>query len=302
MKTKSILLVLFAFNGLSQMNAQVGIGTTTPDASSILDVESTDKGFLPPRLTSAQRDAIASPAEGLTIYNTESDCLESFNGSYWISLCVGTVQAGACAGEPTEFTFNGLTYKPVESDGKCWLDRNLGASQVATASTDTASYGDLYQWGRAADGHESRTSPTTSTNATTPVPNAGNSWDGKFITEFNSPFDWLTPQDSTLWQGVNGTNNPCPSGYRLPTEAELEAERLSWSSNNAAGAFGSPLKLPAAGYRNYNSGSLALVGSYGAFWSSTVSGTEARSLDFRSNSVLFTSRRGYGLSVRCLKD
>ena len=48
--------------------AQVGIGTATPDASAVLDASSITKGFLPPRMTTAQRDAIVSPATGLTIY------------------------------------------------------------------------------------------------------------------------------------------------------------------------------------------------------------------------------------------
>jgi uncharacterized protein (TIGR02145 family) len=186
--------------------------------------------------------------------------------------------------------------------GKIWMDRNLGASQVATSSTDANAYGDLYQWGRAADGHESRTSATTSTTATSAVPNDGNAWDGFFITEVSSPYDWLTPQDDNLWQGVSGTNNPCPSGYRLPTEAEWEAERTSWSSNNAAGAFASPLKLPVAGYR-FSSGSLHTVGSDGRYWSSTIDGTYSRYLYFySSNANVNSSYRASGSSVRCLKD
>lgn len=44
--------------------------------------------------------------------------------------------------------------------GHTWMDRNLGASRAATSSTDTEAYGDLYQWGRAADGHQKRTSGT----------------------------------------------------------------------------------------------------------------------------------------------
>jgi uncharacterized protein (TIGR02145 family) len=160
-------------------------------------------------------------------------------------------------------------YEIVESSGKCWLDRNLGASQVATSSTDAAAYGDLYQWGRAADGHESRTSLTTYTQSSTDTPGHD-----KFI---NGSSDWRNPQNDNLWQGVSGTNNPCPIGYRLPTEAEWEAERASWSSNNAAGAFGSPLKLPVAGYRNNSNGSLIIVGSNGYYWSSTIDGTSSRS-------------------------
>jgi hypothetical protein len=118
--------------------------------------------------------------------------------------------------------------------GKTWMDRNLGASQVATSSTDANAYGDLYQWGRGSDGHQCRNSPNTSTLSSTDQPGHGS-----FIF---SPSDWRSPQNGNLWQGLSGINNPCPSGYRLPTEAELNSERLSWISNNAAGAFASPLK------------------------------------------------------------
>ena len=50
--------------------AQVGVGTITPDASSMMDVSSTNKGMLAPRMTTAQRVAIASPANGLLVYDT----------------------------------------------------------------------------------------------------------------------------------------------------------------------------------------------------------------------------------------
>ena len=117
--------------------------------------------------------------------------------------------------------------------------------------TDADAYGDLYQWGRAADGHESRTSDIYDgdANGKPSTYDENGAWDGKFITADIDPSDWLDPQNNNLWQGTSGINNPCPSGYRLPTEAEWEAERQSWSSNNAAGAYASPLKLPVAGYR-----------------------------------------------------
>ena len=178
------------------------------------------------------------------------------------------------------------------------MDRNLGASQVATSSADAAAYGDLYQWGRAADGHESRTSGTTSTLATSDTPG-----DGNFITNGSSPYDWRNPQNDNLWQGVSGTNNPCPSGYRLPTEAEWEAEIATWSFANATGAFASPLKLPVAGRRGNSNGTLYDVGSYGYYWSSTVDGTYARGLNFgSSNAGMGSGSRADGFSVRCLKD
>lgn len=65
----------------------VAVGSATPAASAQLDVASTTKGFLPPRLTTAQRDAIAAPADGLTIYNTTTDCLESFVNGRWRNYC-----------------------------------------------------------------------------------------------------------------------------------------------------------------------------------------------------------------------
>jgi uncharacterized protein (TIGR02145 family) len=73
--------------------AQVGVGTTIPDDSAALEVKSTTKGFLPPRMTTAERDVINNGvwAEGLTIYNTDTKCLELYNGTDWISVCDGSV-------------------------------------------------------------------------------------------------------------------------------------------------------------------------------------------------------------------
>ena len=183
--------------------------------------------------------------------------------------------------------------------GKIWMDRNLGATQVSTSSTDAASYGDLYQWGRRADGHQCRTSATTSTLSSIDQPANGNF----ILAPSSAPYDWRSPQNVNLWQGVIGVNNPCPSGYRIPTEPELEAERLSWSVNTSVGAFASPLKLPMAGKRHSSSGLIDEVGYGGNYWSSSVSGTNSRSLDFSSsNATMSTYYRSFGRTVRCLKD
>ena len=68
------------------LKAQVGIGTTTPHASSILEVESNNKGFLPPRLTHNLRNSIPSPSEGLIVYCTDccdNGMLSVYNGTKW---------------------------------------------------------------------------------------------------------------------------------------------------------------------------------------------------------------------------
>jgi hypothetical protein len=284
--------------------AGVGIGTTSPNASAKVEIASTTQGFLPPRLTTAERDAIASPAVGLVIYNTTTNCLNFYVGSGWNETCgiasspslESQYPAGSvfCAFGPTA-----IVDVTNPTTGKIWMDRNLGATQVATSSTDANSYGDLYQWGRRSDGHQCRTSPTTTTLSSVNQPANGN-----FILAPNTPGDWRSPQNTNLWQGVNGVNNPCPSGYRLPSVLEFDAELLSWSANTSSGAFASPLRLPMAGYRSLSDGSLDLVGTDGFYWSGTVNLTNSLLLYFDSSfgDSYYTAGRAYGLSVRCLKD
>lgn len=81
-----IFLILICINSLY---AQVGIGTTDPHSSSILDVHSENLGFLPPRLTTFERDNInnGSFATGLMIYNRDIKCLEVYNDTKWENLC-----------------------------------------------------------------------------------------------------------------------------------------------------------------------------------------------------------------------
>ncbi len=77
----SIALVTFA----TQLWGQVGIGTNTPNASSMLEVKSTDKGILFPRMSSTQRNAITAPAVGLYVFDTNTNSLWYYNGSLWIN-------------------------------------------------------------------------------------------------------------------------------------------------------------------------------------------------------------------------
>jgi len=98
------LLVLFAFVA----NAQVGIGTISPDGSAQLDIQATNKGLLIPRMSLSDRGAIASPATGLLIFQTDNTPgFYYYNGSAWVPL---TAAAGGGAiipyasGAPTTMT------------------------------------------------------------------------------------------------------------------------------------------------------------------------------------------------------
>jgi uncharacterized protein (TIGR02145 family) len=309
MKTKIFTLVLLAFTGLSNLYAQVGIGTTTPAASSILDVESTTQGFLPPRMETSDRDAIASPAEGLTIFNTESGCLEFYNGTLWVSACDGSLQPGPLSDCSTSgFIAPFIAASETEivdvnvstiSGTQTWMDRNLGAITDARASNDCYAYGNLHQWGRDSDGHEDRNSNVTS------GPVAAGNEGSDFKTSNSGTFDWLSTQDATRWDGATkGVHDPCPAGYRVPTEAELSDLDASFGAQqNAAGAFASPLKLSAAGFRSRNTGNFFNVGSSGSYWSSSVDVADAHRLFFNSgDSNIGSSNRALGNSVRCIKD
>ena len=81
------VMMLFFTGSMFAQSGSVGINNdgTSPDASAMLDVSSTTKGFLPPRMTTNQRDAISSPVAGLTIYNTTKNCNETYNGSSWVT-------------------------------------------------------------------------------------------------------------------------------------------------------------------------------------------------------------------------
>ncbi|MGB9913255.1 MAG: hypothetical protein ACPLRO_07805, partial [Candidatus Kapaibacteriota bacterium] len=90
-RTNVLLVLLIWLAGVltcqelfSQQN--VGIGTTTPDNSAILELYSTSHGFLVPRLTTTQRNAISSPATGLVIYNLDTQRFEYFNGTQWVGI------------------------------------------------------------------------------------------------------------------------------------------------------------------------------------------------------------------------
>ena len=288
--------------------AQGGTGHTSYADGELLIGNTTGNTLTKATLTQGTGISITNASGAITIASTatavpsgtaDGDILY-WKGGAWVKVAAGsngqtlTFYNGAPAWVETTANAN-TVFNP--NTGKIWMDRNLGASQVATSSTDVASYGDLYQWGRGADGHQIRTPLSTPTTGQSSSSSPG----ANFLIGSLNWYNGTNPDN--LWQGVSGVNNPCPIGYRIPTEAEWNAESLSWSTKNSAGAFASPLKLPMAGYRDYSDGSLGNVGTDGVYWSSTVSSANARSLNFFS-SVAFmnTDARAFGFSVRCIKD
>ncbi|AWH86076.1 hypothetical protein HYN59_13565 [Flavobacterium album] len=129
---KKIIFILFLFLGLcATAQVKVGDNPTAVNASAVLETESTTKGFLPPRMTTAQRDAISNPAKGLMIYNTETNCTETFLGigvsgtgtTGWKNLCKANINA----------TFTASTLN-------CAVTNSLKGDYVATVAMTEANY------------------------------------------------------------------------------------------------------------------------------------------------------------------
>ncbi len=190
--------------------------------------------------------------------------------------------------------------------GRVWMDRNLGAERVAASVDDYLAYGSFFQWCRAADGHQkviwwSRSAGTpvygisSTLSVSTTAPNS------LFIINDGSWLNVSLTDGSLWWNGtVAGANNPCPTGYHVPTYAEWNAE-IAAGISNATAAY-SKLKLTAAGIRRYDNGKLdqSLNGYY---WSSTGSQNKANMLNFDGSKARMQSNyMAFGFSVRCIKN
>ena len=211
-------------------------------------------------------------------------------------------------------TYKGLEYKIITSPitGKKWLDRNLGATQACISSTDKACYGDYYQWGRLADGHE-KVSSSMSTTLASDISDIGN----KFVTKYK---DWtMSDTDGSVrkvqWAKIDGTG-VCPVGFKVPTQTELRAETIGYlgSDNTSTGAvkvidsataFQNFLKLPLAGMRHFI-GQFVGVGLGGLYWTNS---TDIDNKIWSSGIVISKDRaefggseRSFGASIRCIKD
>jgi microcystin-dependent protein len=116
-------------NDLSYIAGSVSIGTASQEASALLQIASTTKGFLPPRMTTTQRDAIASPATGLILFNTTDNNHQFYNGSLWSSLGGGS-STGLVGTFPTATCPTGW----IVADGSA-ISRTTYASLFSSLST-----------------------------------------------------------------------------------------------------------------------------------------------------------------------
>ena len=230
-----------------------------------------------------------------------------------------------------------FVYLPVKNTttGKTWLNNNLGAeyaninnprnnynpSQQAKTSNDYLAYGSLFQWGRAADGHELITwfeNKRGRTKYALTERRADHPRTPAFIIVSDYPNDWRENTRDELWplysfwESESSQNNVCPVGYRLPLNPnyandsanEFYQEIQTWTQENGVGALNSVLKLSLAGNRQGSTGWLDKSSTYGFYW--TGSRYDFYALDmFLTPANVFPNYhddRANGFSVRCIKD
>ena len=127
-----LLMSVLGINNLSYSQNGVGIGTTSPHSSSILEINSTSKGLLIPRMTTAQRTAIATPAAGLQVYDTTTNSYWYYNGTAWTVNSDEWIYNGTDAIEATRALANG-SINSISNDGKKY--HNIGYNWSTDANT-----------------------------------------------------------------------------------------------------------------------------------------------------------------------
>jgi uncharacterized protein (TIGR02145 family) len=287
----TILTALLLFIVATFTQAQVGVGTSSPHASAKLEVSSTTKGFLPPRMTTTERNAITSPATGLVIFNTTTNSLETRKSTGWVSLSetfvalptivIGTQQwmkenldvSFFRNGDPIPYS-DPVIFKGLTTPAWTWYDGNAANGEI---------YGKLYNWYAVNDSRGL------------------------------CPTGWHVPT-SAEWSTLSTTLDPNPDPTLSLAGVYMKSARIT-SAGTPIWSVGSATNL--SGFTGLPGGMVDISGSfgmgnYGYWWTSTsfylvpeVPESEVTiAVYLGSISYLVSSSfaKADGLSVRCIRD
>jgi uncharacterized protein (TIGR02145 family) len=284
---KKLLILLAIFTTVATTAQSVGINAdgSAANASAMLDVSSTTKGFLPPRMNTTERDLIASPATGLVIFNTTTNGLEIKSSSGWISLkassdsvflptiVIGTQQW-------MEKNLDVVTYRngdiiPQVTDATAWAALTTGAwCYYNNDSANGAIYGKLYNWYAVND------------------------------TRGLAPKGWHIPTDAEwtiLTDKLGGVTVAGGKMKSVGTTRWTTPSAPNTSATNESGFTGLP-----GGYCFGSTGVPANIGNSGFWWSSSEYETANARYCYlnynHGNANSSANDKRIGLSVRCLRD
>jgi uncharacterized protein (TIGR02145 family) len=315
MKTQKHLIIIFATLILSafQLSAQVAINTdgSAPDNSAMLDVKSTSKGMLIPRMSQVQISQILSPTDGLMAFCTTDHKFYAFNeslnlwhefsfGSSTILPYVPPFSCGTPFRDPRDLTI----YNTVLIGTQCWFAQNLNiGTKIPGCSNQTnngviekfcynddddancAIYGGIYQWNEAMQ------------YTTTPG------------VQGICPPGWHVPTNDEWTTLTTYLGGGSVAGGRMKSTGTLENGTGLWSAPNAGATNSSGFTAFPGGARGYEGCSYFGLAGFASFWSSTQN-------DFDPNTYAFyrflyfnneSLSRNYddkatGFPVRCIKD
>lgn len=284
------------------VNAQVAINTdgSSPNASAMLDVKSSNKGILPPRV--ANTGVVSSPEAGLIVFDISNNCLRTYNGTEWSDCMDGT--PFSCGNTFVDMR-DGKIYTTVQIGSQCWMAENLNIGYMIMGVDDQLNNGAI----------EKYCYDNNTNNCDT----------------YGGLYKW---DEMMQYVTTEGTKGICPDAWYLPTDAEwciLENEvdagtilctttgnrgidaggnlkensTVHWNTPNTGGTNNSGFTSLPGGYQSPD-GSFRNLLNTASFWSSSESGAYAwyRMLEYnneyvyRQNNALQT----YSFSVRCVKD
>lgn len=278
-----IISIFFCLLVIQFSKAQVGIGTNKPASSAQLEISSTNKGFLPPRMTLAQRNLISNPVAGLVIWCSDCDELQVYNGYIWKNMS-GTVASDVATAFPTikicnqtwmyknldKVTYNNGDPIPQVTDSTEWANLTTGA--WCWYNNDSASYaavyGRLYNWYAVSDPRGL------------------------------APVGWHIPTDAE-WS----TLISCLGGTFFTAGGKMKALTL-WDDPNTGATNSSGFTALPGGSR-YDFGPFG-IRRYGYWWTSSeysASNAYVRYLQYAESGLFGGSgNKINGYSVRCVKD
>jgi len=276
------------------LSGQVAVNTdgSNPAASAILDAKSTEKGFLPPRLTHDERDAIVNPAEGLVIYNRDRKILEMFNGSIWTVL-----SGGFLCGISQVADADGNTYNTTLIGDQCWMAENLNTGSMIDVTVHSSNNSTIERYC---------------------LLNVADSCD-----QYGGLYKW---DEMMAYETDEGAQGICPVGWHIPTYDEWETLVTYLGGWNDASN-----KLREAGSRHWGNGNTGTNSSgftalpsgylylntywnsyeYGYFYTSTENPentTQAGAYNITNNNVIPivgadpTYKKNDAMPVRCIKN